>query len=334
MGFIARFIAAEASALAYHLHRYRAVWAVIFVAVVLIVNGYRVTLSAPENFPEHAVVVVPEGASARETADILAAAHVVRSADLLRLVLRVTGGSAHVHPGPYRFDRLENALVIASRLSRGAFGIPPIRLTFVEGDTTRDMANEVADAFPDISAAQFLSVAAPYEGYLFPDTYLFPPDATAASIVAAMRKNFDVQTAPLASAIAASGHSESDIIIMASLIEREARSTEARRMVSSILWNRIADGMPLQVDAVFGYIFGRDTYSPSFDDLKTDSPYNTYTHDGLPPGPICNPGLDAIATAIQPAESAYLYYLTGTDGQMHYAKTYAGQLANQRAYLK
>lgn len=105
-------------------------------------------------------------------------------------------------------------------------------------------------------------------------------------------------------------------------------------MVSGILWNRIERRMPLQVDAVFGYIFERATYSPSFADLKVDSPYNTYTHAGLPPGPICNPGLDALLAAARPAKTNYLYYLTGKDGLMHYAMTYAEHQANQRKYLK
>jgi UPF0755 protein len=91
--------------------------------------------------------------------------------------------------------------------------------------------------------------------------------------------------------------------------------------------------MPLQVDAVFGYIYNRDTYSPSFTDLKVVSPYNTYTHKGLPPGPINNPGLDSLDAALHPTKTDYLYYLTDANGVMHYATTYAGHQANQRKYL-
>ncbi len=105
-------------------------------------------------------------------------------------------------------------------------------------------------------------------------------------------------------------------------------------MVSGILWNRIRRGMPLQVDAVFGYIYGRTTYSPSFADLKIDSPYNTYKYPGLPAGPICNPSLSAIDAALHPAKTKYLYYLTGRDGQMRYATTYEGHRSNLHTYLK
>ena len=105
-------------------------------------------------------------------------------------------------------------------------------------------------------------------------------------------------------------------------------------MVAGILWHRIALGMPLQVDAVFGYIFDKQTFSPSLADLKVDSPYNTYTHRGLPPGPISNPGLESLLAAATPTKTSYLYYLTGSDGAMHYAKTLAQHKANRVKYLQ
>ena len=104
-------------------------------------------------------------------------------------------------------------------------------------------------------------------------------------------------------------------------------------MIAGILWNRLERNMPLQADAVFGYIFDRDTYSPSFADLKVDSPYNTYTHKGLPPGPICNPGLDSIQAALHPAKTNYLYYLVDKNGVIHYATTYAEHRLNEQKYL-
>jgi UPF0755 protein len=149
-----------------------------------------------------------------------------------------------------------------------------------------------------------------------------------------MRDNFDAKLAPLVADVRASGRRLSDTVILASLVEKEARTSVNRRIVAGILLNRLRLGMPLQVDAVFGYIYGRDTYSPSFADLKVDSPYNTYMHPGLPPGPINNPGLDALLAVLHPTETAYLYYLTDRDGVMHYAKTYATHQANQAKYLR
>ena len=296
--------------------------------------GFYLAFSPPAQFPTESTVSVARGASVSGIAEKLADANIIAYPGLLRLVLRVSGRGDHIQAGEYLFNAPENLLTVAWRLSTGAHGFPPVRITFPEGETARAMAARVERAFPGIHASDFLFVARPYEGYLFPDTYLFLPSVDVASIIADMRANFDTKMTLVSDDLAASAHSLSDIVIMASLIEKEARSTAVRRMVSGILWKRLARGMPLQVDAVFGYIFDRDTYSPSFADLTVDSPYNTYTHKGLPPGPIANPGLDSLEAALHPAETDYLYYLTDTDGLMHYATTYAGHQANQRKYLK
>jgi len=214
------------------------------------------------------------------------------------------------------------------------FVFSSVRVTYPEGTTIREMADKTEATFPRIRDADFIRIASSSEGYLFPDTYFFPALVTATSVVATMRANFDTKTAPLRNEIAASGHSLSDVIIMASLLEKEVRTSENRRIVAGILWKRLALGMPLQVDAVFGYINGRDTYAPSLSDLKIESPYNLYLHKGLPPGPINNPGLDALDAAANPTKTTYLYYLTGNDNLMHYATTYAAHQANRKKYLK
>lgn len=333
MGFLERFSAAAATALDSHVLRFRDRYIALLIACALAFLAYALFFSAPR-LTESTVFVVGEGASAAQVANALAEAHLVRSPELLRLYWQTLGEGGSLHAGAYRFARGEDLFTVATRIAHGDFGIPPVRVTVIEGDTVRSMAERIAGALPEVATSTFISAAGPYEGYLFPDTYLFPPSATAESVVSVMREEFASKTDPLLPEVAASGHSFSDIVIMASLIEREARTPEARRMISGILWNRIAKGMPLQVDAVFGYIYGRNTYSPSFADLNVDSPYNTYTHAGLPPGPIANPGLDSIEAAIHPTKTTYLFYLTGRDGQMHYAATYQGQLANQKNYLK
>ena len=126
----------------------------------------------------------------------------------------------------------------------------------------------------------------------------------------------------------------SDIIKMASILEGEARTTETRRTIAGILWRRISLGMPLQVDASFKYINGKGTFELTPRDLAIDSPYNSYTHKGLPPTPISNPGIDAIASAVTPIKTNYIYFLSDKEGNMHYAVTYAEHLANKAKYLK
>ena len=120
---------------------------------------------------------------------------------------------------------------------------------------------------------------------------------------------------------------------MASLLEREVPLTYDRRVVAGILWKRIRLGMPLQVDAVFPYIIGKNSFNLTKSDLATDSPYNTYLYKGLPAGPIANPGLDAILAAVTPLPTSYLYYLSDKYGNLHYSATYEQHLANKHKYL-
>lgn len=306
--------------------------AVALALLLIAAAGYQTLLAAPADFVPGSVVRIAQGTSAPLAAQALADARVIRRPSLLRLLLRVSGKSGSIRAGAYRFETPQNAVTVAVRLVTGAYGLPPVRMTFPEGFTVREAASQVAAAFSDISAEAFLEEAKPYEGYLFPDTYFFPAASDTASILALLRANFDTKTEPLFRS-ASTSLSRSDTVILASLIEREARTLESKRVVAGILKNRLALGMPLQVDAVFGHIFGRDTYSPSYADLAVDSPYNTYTHKGLPPGPISNPGLDSLEAALHPEQTEYLYYLTGKDGLMHYAATHTGHQANRKKYL-
>jgi UPF0755 protein len=308
-------------------------WLCSLILAVIFVSGYILLLEPPSNFPSDSIVVINRGASVLEITRQLSDANIIKHPMILRFVLQVFEANSSVKSGSYLFSSPQNVFNIANRLATGAYGLPPVRITFQEGLTVLDMSEKITEALPFVSAQDFIREGKPQEGYLFPDTYLFPPDATAQSIVEAMRKNFDAKITPLTIEIKASGHSISDVVTMASLVEKEARTVENKRIVAGILWNRLKFGMPLQVDAVFGYIFNRDTYSPSFEDLKVDSPYNTYLHKGLPPGPIANPGLESIKAALYPANTKYFYYLTGKDNLMHYAVTYAEHLSNQQKYL-
>ena len=134
-------------------------------------------------------------------------------------------------------------------------------------------------------------------------------------------------------ALKKSGKTLREVVIMASLLEKEAAKTEDRRMVAGILWKRISIGMPLQVDAVFPYIIGKNTFDLTRADLKVDSPYNTYKYKGLPVGPIANPGLDSMVAAMTPVKSNYIFYLTDMQSKFHFSVTYAQHLANQKKYL-
>lgn len=334
MPFIERFIPAALSACEFHFVRYWRSWAIAFILVVLAAVGWRMAFSAPSDFTSGTIVVIPHGATLAEASLLLASAHIVHHPSLLKNILHAAGAGETIQAGAYRFNEPDNVFRVAYRLSTGEYGIPPVRVTLTEGMTVREMAARLEKEIPEITAADFISAGQPYEGYLFPDTYRITPSEDARSIVAMLRTNFTARTAALSTDIASSGHSFSDLIIMASLIEKEADTLADKKMIAGILWNRIKRDMPLQVDAVFGYIYSRGTYSPSFSDLGVDSPYNTYTHKGLPPGPIANPGLGSIDAALHPTQTKALFYLTGRDGNLYTATTYEQHLANRRKYLR
>ena len=153
-------------------------------------------------------------------------------------------------------------------------------------------------------------------------------------MIEATEKNFKDKIAALNEKIVVFNQSLEEIIIMASLLEEEARQLETKQMIAGILWKRIKMGMPLQVDSSFQYVNGKNTFTLSLDDLKIDSPYNTYLYKGLPPTPISNPGLDSILAALTPTVSNYLYFLTGKDGNMRYAVTHDQHVANKEKYLR
>ncbi len=282
-----------------------------FAFVVILFSVYYSLLAPPRNFPSGNIVIIAQGTSAPDVASELARAHIISHSGVLRFILRLSGESERIHVGAYRFASPENVCVVAYRLIVGDYGLPLVRLTFPEGVTVRDIAAQVADNFPSISAESFGEEAKAYEGYLFPDTYFFPSGTEASTILSALRNNFNSKTASLSGKVLSSGHSLSDSIIMASIIEKEANTDKDRHIISGILWSRLAIGMPLQVDVA----------------------RETYTHKGLPREPICNPGLESIKAALEPTKTNYLYYLTGRDGLMHYSTTFAGHQANVRKYL-
>lgn len=320
--------------LSLHFARLRRIYLFIATAVIVLLVGIWVIFGdTPRDFPKGEVVNIPEGVSAQTIGEILAEEGVVESARVFELVARTFFDSKDLQAGDYIFEKKLSTFGVTERIIKGKYGLTPVSVTFFEGMTVREMAEQLHEALPHIKPARFRAHAADLEGYLFPDTYYILPNATAGDVVEMLYTEFENQIATIQDEIDASGRSLHDIITMASLIERESRTPETRRMVSGILWNRIEIGMALQVDAVFGYIYDTETFSPRFSDLEIDSPYNTYQNVGLPPGPIANPGFDSILAALEPTPSDYLFYLTGRNGNFYYARTFEQHLANRRLYL-
>ncbi len=317
-----------------HLSRLRAVYVTWAVMLMILGGAWWSLLAPPSNFPTASTVIIPAGTSIGAAGSLLADAHLVRSPLVFKISVRLMPGVRGIQQGAYSFERPVSVLGVAWNLTHGISGIPTIRVTFPEGTTVRQMGSLLSARIPGFDEQRFDSIALPAEGYLFPDTYFFLPATTEERVMNTMRANYEVHVQPYRAQFASFGKSEREILTMASILEGEGRTTEERKMIAGILWHRLQLGMPLQVDATFGYIYGKTGYVPTRADLKGNSAYNTYRYPGLPPTPINNPGEDALRAALTPTESDYLYYLTGSDGTMHYAKTFTEHKANQKKYFK
>ncbi len=302
---------------------------------IVFVSAFFSFLSLPPSaFPKDATILVEKGASLGEVSLLLKNGNTIRSRGLFELCARVTGGDKPIVAGRYLFKEPISVCAVAFRIVHGISGIPAIRVTIPEGMSNKEIALLFASKLPKFDSVLFLEQLRNKEGYLFPDTYFFTGDTTTEDIEMVMNENFNKKTEPLKTAIEASKHSLSDIIIMASILEKEATTEEDKGIVSGILWKRISKGMPLQVDATFMYLLGKKSSEITAADLKMKSAYNTYRNKGLPAGPIGNPGIIAIRAAINPSPSPYFYYLSDDNGVMHYAKTFAEHVANKAKYLK
>tara|TARA_Y100000310_G_scaffold345569_1_gene466731 strand:+ start:3299 stop:4213 length:915 start_codon:yes stop_codon:yes gene_type:complete len=302
-------------------------------AVVFFVSIYAIFFSAPYNFPENYIVEVVDGATASETAQILFDEGIIKRKFIFTTLVILRGRERGVLSGIYYFDDKSNVFTIVNKMTNGDFGIIPKKITIPEGFTNRDIAGVLAKAFPSITIEEFLDTASTSEGYLFPDTYFFLPHVKSEDIVIQMRDNFDDKISEVKRSIKKADRTIEEIVIMASILEKEASDTETRRNIAGVLWKRLEINMPLQVDATLTYAVGRNTYELTQADLNGDSPYNTYKNLGLPVGPIANPGMDSITAAIEYEENPYFYYLSDRSGNTYYAETFEGHKENRRNFL-
>ena len=295
---------------------------------------YGAFFAPPPPFPADSYVRVAEGETVAEIATDLKERSIIRSKTVFRVFVRLYGDE-RVTAGEYYFVEPQSALTIVRRLVHGTFGVLPTKLTIPEGTSVYGIARMLKEQVPEFDAEAFYELAAEKEGRLFPDTYFISPGEDPAVVLRRMEENFNAQVtqAGVALAVAAFGEPFEDIVIMASLLEKEANNSRDRRLIAGILWSRIKNEMPLQVDAIFPYIIGKNSFTITKEELETDSPYNTYTNKGLPPGAITNPGLEAIIDAVTPIDTDYVYYLSDREGTMHYSVTYEQHLRNKRKYI-
>lgn len=329
----------------------------IFLVVFLVLTGVafsnEIYLPHPDsNNP--ITITIPSGHGSRAIAELLKSEGVIRSPWTFIAYAALRGEASRLKPGTYTFQNLPIPQIVrdlAAGENRERTVTIPEGLTIPE--VTSILAHEGITSY-----AEFLARAAAspspalrerfdfladkplntnFEGYLFPDTYRLFADAPTDTIIQKMLENFDRKLAPeLRAEILRQKKTIFEIVTIASLIEREVRTDEDRKLVSGILWKRLELGIPLQVDATIVFIKGGNGNNGkiSIADTKIPSPYNTYLNRGLPQGPIGNPGLSAIRATIYPKESSYLYYLSARDGHTIFSRTLEEHNEAKAKYLR
>jgi len=262
----------------------------------------------------------------------------------LRIAARLRGEDAAIQSGEYRIPAHQSADEILRRLASGT--VDALWVTIPEGFTVREIADRLAErqladrnAFAQYCAHTGIELdgtrTSSLEGYLFPSTYLLPVDASPPELARIFTEQFRRELPPDADQRArALGLDVPHVIVVASLIEREAKVDSERPLMAGVYYNRLRAGMPLQVDATIEYVFPEHHTVITRRDLELASPYNTYRHTGLPPTPIANPGKPSIDAAFHPTPSRFLYYVYRGNGHHAFATTLEEQNANVERYLK
>jgi len=280
------------------------------------------------------VFEVGQGQGAREISENLQEQGLIKSGFLFQAYVFFAGKAGDLQAGDYELSTSMTIPEIAEKIISG--NRIKKTITVLEGWDVVDVAACLKDqGFSSPEKIFEIDKQKKIEGYLFPDTYEIFLEEGVAGAVNKMTANFEKKMTPeLREEIASQGKSISDIVIMASLIEKEVKTLADKKNVSGVLWKRIKIGMPLQVDSTIIYALGGEANKVLYDDLEVDSPYNTYKNKGLPPGPICNPGMDSITAAIYPQKTSYLYYLSTRTGKTIFSATLAQHNAAKARYLR
>ena len=277
-------------------------------------------------------VIIPRGASFSEAADSLQRAGLIGSRRAFRMYGRLWGGDRNIKPGTYLLKHGTPWRDIVKALNGGRGLVNT--LTIPEGYTIQQIkpvlvrrlyvSPEAVDAaVRDTALLRRLNIPTrTLEGYLFPDTYAFPAGTTALQAVREMVRGFERQWQPEWDSILPELKiNRNDLVTMASLVEKEARVPEERPVIAAVYYNRLRRGMLLQADPTVQYAMGRHVNRVYYKDLATKSPYNTYIHRGLPPGPIASPGAASLSAAANPAKVDYLYFVARPDGRHEFRRT-------------
>ncbi|OGG21134.1 hypothetical protein A3D03_05805 [Candidatus Gottesmanbacteria bacterium RIFCSPHIGHO2_02_FULL_40_13] len=279
--------------------------------------------------------VIRRGETARTVAERLRSLKLIRSPVAFFLIARFGGVGDNLQVGEFNISPSMDLPLIAKTLTHGT---SDTWITIPEGWRNEEIALELTQKL-SIPESEFLKKA--QEGYMFPDTYLVPKEASAASVVNILLDNFHSKIGPgIIEQAAKKGLNINQLITIASLVEREGRHDGDRPVIASVILNRLNIGMKLDIDATIQFALGYQSAEKTWwkknltlDDINLNSAYNTYKNPGLPPGPIANPGLQSIMAVINAPETDYLYYISDSQGEIHPAETIEEHNANIAKYL-
>ncbi len=320
------------------------------VALLVSIGAAKYLLTQPVG-NEPTTFVIAKGETVKQVADKLLADGLIKNYTLFRYYLWLTGkenkliAARHQIPANTNLVGLVNLLTSKSKADE-------ITIRFIEGWTIADMADylvkegviDLPEEFVQRAKVEYFQDQYDFlpktaeqeslEGYLFPDTYRVFVDATVDDIIVKMLDNFGKKTAKLRGKVNEQGKNFRDVVILASILEKEVKGEEDMKIAADIFWRRLKVGMLLQADSTLNYFTGGDNPSLTAKELEIDSPYNSYKYKGLPPTPISNPGLRALTAAVYPTPNDYWYFLTDRQGKAYFAKTLAEHNANKRKYLQ
>lgn len=320
-------------------------------AVLLAAFFWDAFFITPSPKAQEMIITVDSGATVKEISYDLKELGLIPSRWEFELYVKMIHAETSFQAGEFSFEPGTSYAKIVSLMTKAS--PDELTITIPEGFTNQQIAEllnqrispEVGtkwladlskqDFSKDFSFLSSKPVEVDLEGYLFPDTYRIFSSSFTKDLIYKFLTNFDKKLLPeWRVEIERQGKTVHEVLTVASIIEKEVITEEDRAIVSDIFWRRLKIGMPLQADSTVNYVTGGSSPAISFIDREIDSPYNTYKNVGLPPGPICNPGLLAIKAAIFPQANDYWYFLTDSESNVHYARTNDEQNVNKALYLK
>lgn len=340
----------------------------ILVLIVVIFSGWlaaNMLMSVSDDNKVYSFTV-KEKEGVDTIGDNLLTAKLIRNQLVFKLLIKGKGAEGKIQAGEYRLSPSYSTRKIVNLLVSGEGLSGEEQITIIEGWTNVEIGKMLAEK--GMSTVEEWQKAAGYpatyynsksklplptdfsdkygfladkpenvglEGYLYPDTYRIFKNSSLNDIIVKMLDNFDHKFIPeIRAEISAQNKTIFQVIILASILEKEMTTEKDRRLAADIFWRRLEINMPFQSDATVNYITKKGTTRPSREDTELDNPYNTYRYYGLPPGPICNPSMESIKAAVNPLKNDYWFFLAAPTGEIIYSKNYEEHQKNIYKYLE